>query len=133
MKSFMKKLIIRKNQLKCEGEEIPRFYGVAYIEMNKPEIVYAIIPLNVILYWYKKIRYKLKTHGAVWRTNMKTNKLGTLVELDPQKEYIMFIDASVMSIEDASRIKFPLPLNGTIFHGKNIQEGVTFVEKIGKR
>ena len=61
---------------------------------------------------------------------MKTNKLGTLVELDPQKEYIMFIDASVMSIEDASSVK--RPLNGTIFYGKNIQEGVTFVENSNK-
>ena len=87
---------------------------------------------NCLQHWFKIIRYKLKTYGAVWKTNMKTNKLGTLVELDPQKEYIMFIDASVMSIEDASRIKFPLPLNGTIFHGKNIQEGVTFVENSNK-
>ena len=61
---------------------------------------------------------------------MKVKNAGVLVELDPKKEYIMLIDAEVLSEEHARNIK--PPLNGMIFYGSSIAKGITFVENSDK-
>lgn len=56
---------------------------------------------------------------------MKTNKLGTIVELDPTKNYIMLIDETAMPIEHIANIKLD---NGTIIVAKDIGDNIKFVE-----
>ena len=60
---------------------------------------------------------------------MKTKKLGTLVELDPSKEYIMLFDADIIPIEQVYRIKIE---NGLKICAHKIMEGITFVENSDK-
>ena len=56
---------------------------------------------------------------------MKTNNLGTIVELDKTKQYIMLVDATAMSREQASEIRIE---NGLIIFAPEIQGKITFVE-----
>ena len=56
---------------------------------------------------------------------MKTNNLGTIVELDKTKQYIMLVDATAMSREQASEIRIE---NGLIIFPPEIQGKITFVE-----
>jgi len=60
---------------------------------------------------------------------MKTKKLGTLVELDPNKDYIMLVDSDVIPREQIYDIKLR---NGLILFGNKITEGITFVENSDK-
>ncbi len=60
---------------------------------------------------------------------MKINRLGTLVELDPNKEYIMLFDTDIIPIEQVYKIKIE---NGLKICAHNIMEGVTFIENSDK-
>jgi len=59
---------------------------------------------------------------------MKTKKLGTIVELDPNKKYIMLLDASVLTEEQVEQLADSKIRDGLIIYGYKIQEGVTFIE-----
>ena len=61
---------------------------------------------------------------------MKVKNKGALIELDPNKEYIMLIEASMMSEEQVTQIK--APLNGKVIYAHNIMKGIKFVENSNK-
>ena len=63
---------------------------------------------------------------------MKTKKLGTIVELDPTKKYLMLIDADMMAEEEAMKIVEGGIRDGMVIYAHKIREGVTFVENSDK-
>jgi len=58
------KLVITKTIDEARGELMPKFFGVAYVDVVSGKITYALIPLNVIMYYYQKLRHRLKTWGS---------------------------------------------------------------------
>lgn len=78
------KLIIKKDRFDQCGEAIPRYYGIAYEEVNSAMVVYAIIPLNVILYYYEGWRYRLKTFGFSLKNLAKDIELKKFFNDNPE-------------------------------------------------
>jgi len=59
-----------------EGEEIPRFYGVAFHDFVRHEYVCYPIPLNKIVAWIQWLRWKLKSPGLRLFEMGKAHALG---------------------------------------------------------
>jgi hypothetical protein len=57
--SILKKYPLKKVQK--EGIETPRFYGVAYFDYLRLEIVFYLIPLNLLVRLIRNIHFKLKS------------------------------------------------------------------------
>lgn len=60
---------------------------------------------------------------------IKVKNAGTLIELDPNKKYIMLIDAEAMSEEHVAAIKLE---NGSIIFGPDILSHIVFIENSDK-